>query len=340
MPFTSDEEKRLKELLAGALDAGATREQLERQNILLAGLRTERTVGNVLGGMIRTEIGPGSMMIGPYRQDVDATFGLEFNLWIPTYLLRIKSATIRLQPKAIRSSVSVTAGGTTTPSGGAATSGTQTTPSGGGSTSGDTSTPSGGSASPSSNATGTTVQVADIGHTHIWADYQSATPGSYSSRLYDDGLTNSFNLSAAASGNKHTLGPNSTETMPTSAHTHVVTVPAHTHTIHNHTTPAHTHPVHDHTVPNHTHPSHGHTLTLAIAEGGLSTNLRLWIDNVDRTSALGGPWTAAAELDIRQYLINARQEPVTGVHSIKVTSTAVGAVEAVGDIYGVLAAVQ
>lgn len=90
---------------------------------------------------------------------------------------------------------------------------------------------------------------------------------------------------------------------------------------------------HSHSTPDHTHPSHTHALTLGILEGGIAANLRLFIDGVDRTAALGGPWNAAVTLDITQYLIDVRMKPVAGDHTIKIESSAVGAIELFQDWY-------
>jgi hypothetical protein len=72
---------------------------------------------------------------------------------------------------------------------------------------------------------------------------------------------------------------------------------------HTHTVPAHTHDV---TIPPHTHPmNYG-----VFEDSHYPQNISIYINGVDRTLALGGPWapTDAAvevEVDITEYLVNA-----------------------------------
>lgn len=329
--------------MIGTMDG--LRSQLEQQAVLLASLREEQVNGNVLGGMLRTDIGPGAFPIGPYRQDVDDTYALEFDHWIPEYWLRIKRCVIRLKPGPIRSSVAVSA----------SASGELTSNSGGGSTSGSSSastTGNGGAALLSSAASGSTVQITfqTSRHAHKVFVYRSDNDHGWTARVFDghdsagpgndpsptegvrieaenaadiwSDLDTTVSVSSSANPSNVASHPN---------HTHSVTLPNHQHSMtHTHTTPDHSHTI----------DSHDHELTLAIAEGGDAAGLRLYIDDVDRTTALGGPWDSEAELDIRQYLINARQIPVHGAHRIKVTSTSVGSVEVTGDMYGVLKAIR
>ncbi|HXH05358.1 MAG TPA: hypothetical protein VNI83_02090 [Vicinamibacterales bacterium] len=272
----------------GAAGDSGLREEISRLKITVANLRTERGVGNVLGGPVRTEIAPGALPIGPYRQDLDSSFHLTFTLWIPDYLLRIKSATLRLKPLPIRSSVTVSTSSATTPSGGGST-----TPAGGGGT---------------SSSDGAHIHTGSLGGS---TEQQVVTTTANDGAGHTHGVVVQPPLGASGSVGINTSGA------------------------HSHSTPSHTH-----NTPDHTHPGHTHNLTLAIAESGMASSLRLYIDGVDRTTALGGPWNAAVELDIRQYLVNARQVPVVGAHEIQVRSSTAGAVEVTGDIYGVIKAIQ
>lgn len=51
------------------------------------------------------------------------------------------------------------------------------------------------------------------------------------------------------------------------------------------------------------------------------------INGVDRTGALGGPWNAAATLDITAYLLDSDGVVVQQVHTIAIGSTQLGRVE-------------
>lgn len=305
--------------LGGESSIGALQEQLRRQEVMLGRLLNDRATGNVSGGQIVTGNAPNSIPIGPYRQDVDSTFSLQFTFWIPDYQLRIKRALVHLTPGPIRSSVVVASSSESTPSGGGSTSG-----GGGSQTSSSVSTPSGGGSTSGGGS-----------HTHaILANSGAGSSGSEATHAHQEfdvgGATGAGASHVHSSGSLEFTGSAASEGTP--GHTH--STPAHTH-------PSHTHDVvdHTHTTPAHTHPSHSHTLTLGIAESGLATAMHLYIDAIDRTTALGGPWSAEATLDITDYLVNIRREPVVGAHVIKVTSTAVGSIEVVGDLYGIIRAI-
>jgi hypothetical protein len=294
-------------------DASGLQDEVERLKVELGRLRTGQHSGNVFGGMIRTEIGPGFSYIGPFLRDLDATFPLDFTLPVPDYMLRISTCVLKLKPLPVRSSVTVAeaisaqtsedGGAQTSGASSSASSGSQTTPSGGGSTSGASSD------NTSSNES----------HLHVTdEDVSQTTTEIPSGGNHVHGLTHDHPVDQSG-GHIHELP----HTHPTPNHTH----PTHSHGI------AHTHDVIDH---RHAVAGHGHDLTLAIAEGGSASQLAILIDGVDRTTALGGPWDDEVEIDVRQYLINARQEPVVGTHTFEVQSDTVGAVEVTGHIYCVL----
>jgi len=334
VPTVEERLARIERALTLGSEGGKLREDVQRLKISVAGLRNDKNIGNVLGGPIRTEIAPGSLPIGPYRQDLDATFDLSFTLWIPDYLLRIKQANLRLKPLAVRSSVAVTSSSEGTPSGGGSTSGASSassTPSGGGSTSG--------AGASHSHLLPVTVAFAMVGNSGSAGTGATASPSDNTSQQSDEDpptLTHKHGMSL------HTHnGPNHTHGVGSFSVAFAGGQSATSEATHTHSTPNHTHGIeHTHSTPNHTHPSHSHALTLAIAESGMATDLELWIDGVDRTATLGGPWNAAVTLDIRQWLVNARQVPVAGAHAIVVKSASVGAAEVVGDIYGVIKAIQ
>lgn len=254
--------------IGGSEDQSDLINQLQVQ---VANLQNQLNVGNVLGGMVRTQIAPAAFPIGPYRQDVDASFGLEFTLWIPDYALRLKRALIVLTPKKTRIAV-----------------GSSTTAPGTG-----------------------LIEVPSVDHAHAWAKYVTTTDPGYSVKEYTSWLP----------------------TVPSTTSGQVAmesfgTVDLYT----DKATPA------QESVANSTHT---HPITLAISESGLAAGMHLYIDGVDRTSDLGGPWsTDPVTLDITTYLVDMRLNPVVGAHAIKVTSTAAGAIEAVGDIYGIIKAIQ
>lgn len=78
----------------------------------------------------------------------------------------------------------------------------------------------------------------------------------------------------------------------------------------------------------------------------MAAGMHLYIDGVDRTSLFSGPWSAASDIvldpgDLLAVgLVDSRLTPVYGVHAIKVTSTAAGAVEVVGDYSVIIKGVQ
>lgn len=312
-------------------------------------LRQQREVGNVLGGLLRTDIAPGLIPIGPYRQDVDASFSLEFTLWIPEEVLRIRRMTLHLTPKPSRLAAGVIAAN-------------------------DAQT---------SEAEGSTpVNVSAANHNHIWLSHVSDTPIHTGTQVPTTTAqpTGTVNVGTDLHTHVETGGVTGvpSNTVPVGSQTHVhsavnVTVPstsnflkfgtydedgaadgtrvfdiigANTPSDH-YTTAAQSGDVsvadaeHTHEVPGHTH-----DITLEISEQGMADDLEIIIDGVNRTAALGGPWTAASdiELDLNDLILvgfnNARNEPVTGPHTIEVTSSAEGAVEVVGDYYVIVKAVQ
>lgn len=89
------------------------------------------------------------------------------------------------------------------------------------------------------------------------------------------------------------------------SHNHTVNIPNHTHTVpdHTHTVPAHTHNI--------TIPAHNHDLDYGIEDDSQRPNtVRIEINGVDVTAALGGAWGVGGgaidvTLDITQFLVGA-----------------------------------
>jgi hypothetical protein len=157
-----------------------------------------------------------------------------------------------------------TAPATAAASGGGSTSTSASTPSGGGSTSG-----SGGSSSPTSDAA--------AAHRHMMFAFALAGPISSTVDEHNardgSGTPVFVYFGNGSDADLHTWTADG-------AHSHLVTVPAHTHS-----TPAHTHPAHDHDVPSHTH-----GLTYGIFKepmpASIDVNIGLWHKPFE-----GGSWT-------------------------------------------------
>lgn len=313
----------------------------------------EKELGNlIVGGPIRTEIAHSAFTSGPYREGLDATFPIEFDLWVPDYLLRVVRCQCRLKPVPIRNSLKVvddapdTSSGasssTTSGSSSASSSGASDTTSSGASSNGSSGSSSSTTTSShtigviSSGATSSLISGLEDTHFHTFLDYVSNTDFGYTGRLFTTRFGHEIFVQASAAENMDTFGGlGTTFAIPTAGHTHSTNIPGHSHGMeHVHTIP-HTHNIqHTHTIPHthtmsHTHtvPGHGHATTLGISEGGTASSLRFYIDGVDRSVVLGGPWGAAAVFDITPYLLNVRGEPILGAHPIQITSATVGAVE-------------
>lgn len=278
-------------------------------------LSADKNIGNIVyGGPIQTVIATSVYTVGPFRQDLDATYSVEFDLWVPDNIIKLIRCQIRLKPGAVRSSVSV-----------AASSGTLTSNSGGGST-------SGGGAAHSHSLTSATA--AGASHSHSIGGASDLQSGSTIGPA--NNVTDSTASPEPDTGHTHTMG---SHTHSVNSHAHTLgamtlsSESTHTHSLTGNTTANES--THTHTTPNHQHTinGHTHTLTLAIAEGGSSTGLHLWIDGVDRTTALGGPWAATTTENITEYLLDSVGRPVTGAHTIEITSTAIGSIEANFDFY-------
>jgi hypothetical protein len=104
-------------------------------------------------------------------------------------------------------------------------------------------------------------------------------------------------------------------------HYHNVSLPSHSHSVSGQTTTAAT--PHSHSVADHTH-----ALVYGIYESTLPSTkqIRILINGVDRTSALGGPWDATElNLDITQFLQTQFLTPVQQNNQIELRVGAAGA---------------
>jgi hypothetical protein len=104
-------------------------------------------------------------------------------------------------------------------------------------------------------------------------------------------------------------------------HYHEVNLPSHSHSVSGQTTTSAT--SHSHSVSNHTH-----ALVYGIYEATLPSvkQIRVFINGVDRTSALGGPWDAnELNLDITQFLQTQFLTPVQQNNQIELRVGAAGA---------------
>lgn len=167
--------------------------------------------------------------------------------------------------------------------------------SGGGSTSGD-----GGGQTSSSHSghthslTGSTVSVSDHVHTSLAGSTNDANPDTPHSHTLD---------SSGAAGLDGSHGHSVSGATASSGGSH-------------------THSVDDH---NHSVSAHTHGLTYGIFRDTLPSpaTWTLWINGVDRTVALGGPWTADVdELDITTYLLDANGHPLRQVNDLQIRTSA------------------
>ena len=312
-------------------------ETVNRLEQLISRQKAEDELGNlVVGGPIRTQIAAAPYTSGPFREDLDASHPIGFDLWVPDYLLRIIRVQCRLKPVPIRNSLAVVESNDAASSG---ASSANTTQGGGDPTTGASSTSSSNSnaaldtSGPSATNTGANVGTQVVINTHwhrMWQFLGTADPG-YSAKHYEARDGRSFYVQGEDAASYNTEDNSTVSTLTVASNGHVHDMQAHVHDI-----TAHSHPIpHTHNTLSHIHPmahthlieGHTHDTTLGITEGGEAQGLRLWIDGVDRSTALGGPWNAAAVFDITEYLLNVRREPVPGAHPIIIESTSVGAVE-------------
>jgi len=214
--------------------------------------------------------------VGPYVRRIDSANDATFTARIKGEVLALNRAIVQLRTSPLKSSVKTTQGG----------GGTSTSTAGGGGTS--TSTAAGGSTTPTSTSNGD--------HGHKIASYVDDSSG---------GTTRKYIIGTDAGGTVYgyydtTFGADIFTATQSGDHNHDVSVPSHTHSL---------------TLSNHTHnftlADHTHAQDYGIFEDSETPeNVRIAIDGVDRTSALGGPWAPTGaelnlELDITTYFVNA-----------------------------------
>lgn len=160
-----------------------------------------------------------------------------------------------------------------------------------------------------------TVNVADDDHTHGVFTYLNDTPGGWTLRRWEvTALGGGSGKDIVSQDTAHVISAIESQNpilVATSGHVHDITA--------------------------HGHPAPTITLSDGINEGSTLATFRIWIDGVDRSAALGGPWSAQADgLDITQYLTSPTAgnfDPVWGLHTIEITCGTAGAVEVLLDWY-------
>lgn len=280
---------------------------------------------------------------GPLRQSTDSTHCAELNVNYRTNVYLLRSAHLYVTRKRVISNVQSAASGggsvATSSSGGSSSPTSSTQSDHTHSVTGTTSTAGGShrhrmyqfSSNANASTLFTTVHTpvstafesnSGGAHTHGMANHTHpiAVPGAqiwYGSAQGSAGGSTPVAYIAEAAGGSgqggfdlythetvadHTHSVSGQTASAGGSHSHTVSIPAHTHDV---SIPAHTHPI-----------------TYGIFEGPSLANItRVDINGVDRTTALGGPWTAdIVELDITTYLQTAGGEPLRQVNTVRVYS--------------------
>jgi len=267
---------------------------------------------------VQTGIGIWAEHLGP--EEVDVTHPFTLNARVPDNIVQLLRLMCTITPRAIRSPVDVAAdGGASAPTTSSGGSANPTSSSGGSQT---PASAGGGSASPTSESAPHVHDVGLISDTsELWVDtfyrrsvvLQQTNFGGLQFWLATDDLVSGLG------GTFQTLGDST-------PHTHVVTIGNHTHTV---AIVAHTHTV---SIPNHQHsvtiPNHDHGLDFGIFEGSSAAGIGITIDGVSRTSELGGPWSSPATLDLTRYFLDNDGVVVQGDHTIILSSSQLGRIEA------------
>ena len=273
---------------------------LETSNDLVIG-KIEETA-RVIRSHVATSVS--NYSAGPIVEELESGTPMQFDLFIDDNVLHLLRAKVRFKPRAIRSPVDVTdSEAAPTSSGGSSHTHTVTI------------------AAHNHTFTGQAGAAAGA-HTHRMFSYQSDGSGG-TSRLfhYRVGATTSrrawLNTEAAEDVSTHE---------EVSTHTHDLSgVTSDNGGSSTPTSSADT--AHTHTVP-----AHDHVLAFGIFEGTSASTIRILINGVDRTAALGGPWAAAATVDITTYLLDSSGLVVQGVHAIEFQSATLGRIEAWVDL--------
>jgi hypothetical protein len=220
--------------------------------------------------------------IGPYTRWIDDSNTATFTVRIKSEVLALNHAVLSLRTSALKSSVQGTA---------AAASTVGSTSSGGGTTA--TSSSGGGT-------TATSAGGGDHHHTifqHLGGSAPSTTAQTYNCRRpsgglnYIDWIVLNCNPNRAASITTYEASGDHTHSITIADHTHDITIDPHTHDI--------------------TIPSHNHVMQYGLYEDTVTPDtVRIAINGIDRTAALGGPWGAGGsnvseDIDITTYIVNA-----------------------------------
>lgn len=229
---------------------------------------------------------------GPERESIDSTHNFDLSILYDNNVSRMLKCTLQFKCKVLRSNVktvSSEASHTHTISGTTSGSGGSSTP---------TSTP----------AAGANYQVPAATHKHVFVTLtgNAVAPGFGPLSFADDaGKEFGAYVTAGANVAGQVFSTGATGTWATGnvsdvSHTHTVTISSHTHSVSGSTSSAGT--------------SHNHTLTYGIFDDSAPANYStsVYINGIDRTAALGGPWntTATVSLDVSAYLVDANGHPL------------------------------
>jgi hypothetical protein len=250
---------------------------------------------------------------GPFFDSIDNGFPVTLNVTYDSDIRYLHRAKLSIERYPIRADAkgAASGGGQTTSSGGATT---QTTTSGGSTTQ----TSSGGS-SHSHTFTGQTTGIQLQAHRHllgqafqfgfgVGTNWQDPPFAQMHQMTQEDGTAYGYivgrsntnpgarNFWTVGEGQSHQHNLSGVTSNSESSHTHSVSIPNHQHSV---------------SIPNHTHnvSAHTHPLDYGIYQGSLPSNpgFQVWINGVNRTSALGGPWNSNQfELDITPYLVDSQ----------------------------------
>lgn len=226
---------------------------------------------------------------GPFRDELDSSHPMVFQLNIANSVIQLLRCLITFKGRAIRSPVNVvSSGGGSSPTSDAGGSSSPTTSSGGGQTS-----------SSGGNHAHQMFLFSDQGS---WADPPSKAflRGRKSDLQTAADIHVGFNPSVLPpdSGGIYTQSDDGDHTHTVSNHTHTVTIASHAHIV--------------------TIASHAHNLSFGIFESSSPSNIQLWIDSVNRTTELLGPWSSTgATLDITAYFFDNDEHVVRGNHTIE-----------------------
>ncbi len=261
--------------------------------------------------------GSATLMTIPYIDNADVGYPAVFDFYIPSSMVNINKAMLRIQLQPFRGySKAVKGGGdiatstqsgggsqqTSSSGGGTTTStsdggGSQQTSSSGGGTS--TSTESGGGSQETSSSDGGTTQTSAGS---VWGG--NGTSGTDATTTENRGtpyehshaITLQHSHSVTIGSHRHTVSvPSHTHSFTIQAHTHSISIPAHSHSV---TIQAHTHtisiPAHSHSV---TIPPHVHDIEFGIYVGTTANSISLRVDgkNISTVSDI-------SNIDIINYL--------------------------------------